>query len=900
MKLRFTIDYHTLWGENLFVSIKYIDCEGAAKSSLLPMSTTDGELWVAETAAIESRKRKFCFFEYAYEVRDDSRQLLRREWDGIKRVVPFDCAHDYVMDDLWHEVPLQQHLTTAAYKVTVSKAVHNGRTDFRVPFYRRTILFKVAAPQLGSRQTVAICGSHPALGGWNSSRYLLLHHAGEDVWQLSVNADGFALPVEYKFVVVNCDTHELVEWEQGDNRVINGEELREGNVLVIDGGMLRVCERPWRKAGVAVPLFALRGQASFGCGDFADLRQLIDWADETGLRVIQLLPVNDTTSAHGWTDAHPYNIISSYALHPHCLSLYAAGKLNNKMLQVAFERRRRELESMKTYDYEAVDKVKSEYVAALYHEQGQQILASSGCQAFVQANRHWLLPYVAFCLLRDQYGTCCFEQWGEYAIYDTQKVTTLLALQGEQASLVIFTQYLLYRQLADAAGYARSKGIILMGDMTVGVCRYSVDTWVHPKWFNTDTSAGTPPSGHDQQGQNWGLPTYNWTEIEQSDYQWWKGRLSWMERFFDAVRVDHVAGFFAMWQIPAQAVTASLGYYVPSLALTGGEIEGMGLTFKPDFLTRPFVNEGVLDRLFGIHAHYVRDHFLRPIGYGLFTLSPELDTQRKIMDAFEGKSDENSYWIRDGLLRLAANVLFLADSQQPSMFYPRIGAWKEPVFEALGDSDRDAYTRICQHYFGQRNQKYWCHKGWQRLDAVFRDTRMLVCVEDLGHMPDGARDVLDRLRMLTLEIQTLPKVDGYEFVPLSSNPVRSVCTSTTHDMAPLRLWWEQNPQQAQHYYTAMLQKEGRAPRQLTLALAEEIVARHLYSPSMLCILPIQDLMACDTALSAGSVPSDERINTPGDSYNRWQYRMVRTLDELQKACSFNKKLKAMVERSRRS
>ena len=175
-----------------------------------------------------------------------------------------------------------------------------------------------------------------------------------------------------------------------------------------------------------------------------------------------------------------------------------------------------------------------------------------------------------------------------------------------------------------------------------------------------------------------------------------------------------------------------------------------------------------------------------------------------------------------------------------------------------------------------------------------------MCVEDLGHMPDGARDVLDRLRMLTLEIQTLPKVDGYEFVPLSSNPVRSVCTSTTHDMAPLRLWWEQNPQQAQHYYTAMLQKEGRAPRQLTLALAEEIVARHLYSPSMLCILPIQDLMACDTALSAGSVPSDERINTPGDSYNRWQYRMVRTLDELQKACSFNKKLKAMVERSRRS
>lgn len=899
MKLRFTIDYHTQWGENLFVSIRYIDSDGVAKSGLLPMDTADGELWVMETAALESRKRKLCAFEYAYEVRDGSQRLLRREWDGIKRVVPFDSAHDYVMNDSWHDAPLQHHLTTAAYKVTVGKAGSHGDTKACVPFYRRTILFKVAAPQLGSHQTVALCGSHPALGGWNSSRYLPLHHAGGDVWQLSVNADGFALPVEYKFVVTNRDTHELVEWEQGDNRIIKGDEPREGKVLVVDAGMLRVCERPWRQAGVAVPLFALRGQLSFGCGDFADLRQLIDWACVTGQRVIQLLPVNDTTSTHGWTDAHPYNIISTYALHPHCLSPYTAGRLGNKALQVAFERRRRELEAMKTYDYEAVGKVKDEYVAALFREQGRQTLASPDCQTFVKANRYWLLSYVAFCLLRDQYGTCRFEQWGEYATFDAKKVDSLLACHEEQASLTVFTQYLLYRQLCDAADYARSKGIVLMGDMTVGVCRYSVDTWMHPEWFHLDTSAGTPPCEHDRLGQNWGFPTYNWAEMEKSGYKWWKERLAWMERFFDAVRVDHAAGFFAMWQIPAQAVTASLGHYAPALALTGGEIEGMGLTFKPDFLTRPFVNERVLAKLFGIHVPYVREHFLRPLGYGLFTLNPELDTQRKIMDAFEGKGDENSLWIRDGLLRLAANVLFVADSQQPSMLHPRIGAWKEPVFEALGDSDRDAYMRICQHYFGQRNQRFWCQKGEQRLDAVFRSTRMLVCAEDLGYMPEGARDVLDRLRMLTLEIQTLPKVDGYEFVPLSANPVRSVCASTTHDMAPLRLWWEQNPQQAQHYYTTMLQKEGRAPRQLTLALAEEIVARHLYSPSMLCVLPIQDWMACDAALSAVSSPSDERINTPGDSYNRWQYRMVQTLDELKKAFSFNKKLKAMVERSRR-
>ena len=872
MKLRFSIQYATQWGENLHVVITYSSADGTRKQYNLLMTTDDGTQWTLETAALESRQHPISTFTYYYQLEDGDSRVLRREWTQVPRTYPFDSSKSYILLDQWRDLPLQHHLYSSAYRITSGLAVGDAVQPVRMPLYRKTILFRVSAPQLVSGQSVALIGSHPTLGGWNPTRYLRMEYLGQSEWMLSVNVDSILLPLEYKFVIVDDHTNTLLTWEEGDNRVVEGNgdptapdvQLRDGSVLVLYGGGLRVKEHTWRAAGIVVPVFSLRSEHSYGVGDFGDLRRLVDWAVETGMKVIQILPVNDTTVSHHWSDSYPYNIVSAFALHPHYLDLEELGTLKSKSRMTAYRRQRQELNALGYSDYEAVDRVKTEYVRELFAERGQQTLDSKEFKAWYADNKDWLEPYVKF-------------------------------LSGV-AEEIYFIQYHLHCQLKAAADYARSKGVILKGDVPIGVNRESVETTTHPELFNMDSSTGAPPDSFSQNGQNWGFPTYNWTEA--SLIPWFRRRLRWMEQYFDAIRIDHVLGFFRIWEVPQEAVFGLLGHFSPALPLTVGEIEYFGLPFRRDLFTRPFINDRVLQRLFGIHAQFVRENFLIPRSYGLYDLRAEYDTQRKVQAYFEGRGDENSLWIRDGLYRLISGVLFVEDPRQPEMYHPRIGAYQEPVYEALTAEEKDAYMRLYNNFFYQRHNFFWGGVAIQRLTEIFGHTRMLCCAEDLGMLPDCVQPVLDQLRILTLEIQSLPKHTGYEFTHLDGNPYRSVATISTHDMPPLRLWWEESPERTQRYYISMLQKQSRAPEHLPAHVAEEIIARHLYCPSMLCLLSIQDWLAMDSELRAKN-PRQERINVPSDPYNQWKYRMNLTIEDLIAATKYNNKVRTMITRSKR-
>ena len=864
MKLKFSIRYRTAWGESLHVSIAYHSQDGTVKQYNLLMQTEDGELWTLETAALESRQHPLSHIVYIYQVEDADGNVLRREWDLVPRVYHFDTSKDYIFPDQWRDLPLPYHLYTNAYLTMV-----HGRTDehveaLRLPLFRRTITFRVSAPQLQPGQAVAICGSHPAIGSWNTSRYLRMEYAGQHEWMLTVNALGMLFPIEYKYVVVDDETHAFVAWEEGDNRTTGDMEMVDGQVLVLYGEHLRLKEQTWRAAGVAVPVFSLRSEHSYGVGDFGDLKLLVDWAVLTGMRVIQLLPVNDTTVSHHWQDSYPYNIISVFALHPHYIDLEAAGTLKSKQVMTQFRRRQQELNALPYSDYEAVDRVKQEYLLQLFEEQKKTVTASKEYKDFVHDNKAWLKPYAAY--------------------------------RAEDEAFTYYLQYLLHTQLKSAADYARSKGVILKGDLPIGVNRESVETKEHSEFFHIDSQTGAPPDAFTSQGQNWGFPTYNWENEELIG--WFRKRLKHLSQYFDALRIDHILGFFRIWEIPENAVYGLLGHFSPALPLTVGEIEYFGLPFRKELYTKPFVNDRLIDRLFGIHAQYVRDNFLVRKAYNLYDLKEEYDTQRKVSAYFADRHDESSLWIRDGLMRLISDVLFVEDPRQPEMYHPRIGVLSEPIYEALSNEDKDAFLRLYNNYFYQRHSMFWGQQALKRLPAIFKDSRLLICGEDLGMLPDCVEPVLDQLRILTLEIQQMPKQQGFEFAHLEANPYRSVATISTHDMSPLRLWWQENPERRQRYYVTMLQKEGRAPEQLPAHLAEEIIARHLYCPSMLCILQLQDWLAMDSELRSKH-PQDERINVPSDPYNRWRYRMHLTIEQLIAADRYNNKVRTMITRSKR-
>ncbi|MBO5579923.1 MAG: 4-alpha-glucanotransferase [Prevotella sp.] len=864
MKLKFSIRYRTAWGESLHISITYHSQDGTVKQYNLLMQTEDGELWTVETAALESRQHPLSHIVYIYQVEDADGNVLRREWDLVPRVYHFDTSKDYVFPDQWRDLPLPYHLYTNAYLTMVHGHLNEHVEALRLPLFRRTITFRVSAPQLQPGQAVAICGSHPAIGSWNTSRYLRMEYAGQHEWMLTVNALGMLFPIEYKYVVVDDETHAFVAWEEGDNRTTGDVELEDGQVLVLYGEHLRLKEQTWRAAGVAIPVFSLRSEHSYGVGDFGDLKLLVDWAVLTGMKVIQLLPVNDTTVSGHWQDSYPYNIISVFALHPHYIDLEAAGTLKSKQVMTQFRRRQQELNALPYSDYEAVDRVKQEYLLQLFEEQRKSVTASKEYKDFVHDNEAWLKPYAAY--------------------------------RTEDEAFTYYLQYLLHTQLKTAADYARSKGVILKGDLPIGVNRESVETKEHPELFHTDSQTGAPPDAFTIQGQNWGFPTYNWESEELTG--WFRKRLKHLSQYFDALRIDHILGFFRIWEIPEDAVYGLLGHFSPALPLTVGEIEYFGLPFRKELYTRPFINDRLIDRLFGIHAQYVRDNFLVRKAYNLYDLKEEYDTQKKVAAYFNDRHDESSLWIRDGLMRLICDVLFVEDPRQAEMYHPRIGVLSEPIYEALSNEDKDAFLRLYNNYFYQRHSMFWGQQALKRLPAIFKDSRLLICGEDLGMLPDCVEPVLDQLRILTLEIQQMPKQQGFEFAHLEANPYRSVATISTHDMSPLRLWWQENPERRQRYYVTMLQKEGRAPEQLPAHLAEEIIARHLYCPSMLCILQLQDWLSMDSELRSKN-PQDERINVPSDPYNRWKYRMHLTIEQLIAADRYNNKVRTMITRSKR-
>ena len=897
MKLRFKIQYTTKWGESLWVEVTTCTIDGVRKTYSQQMNTDDGEWWAVEVAVMESRQRVFTSFEYEYQLRNSDNGIIRREWNMVKRSLPCENAHDYVMNDSWKDVPLMSHLYSLACITTSGRLETGGsQSPQRLPLYRKTIMFRISAPQINKGQSIAICGNHPALGGWSVSRYMKMMYVGHTVWTLTMNVDNLYSNIEYKYIVVDDNSHELLQWEGGENRIVDVKEMRDGEVVVLDDRTLRIAEETWKAAGVAVPVFSLRSNHSCGVGDFGDLGRMVDWVSETGMKILQILPVNDTTMQHNWQDSFPYNIISVNALHPQYIDLEQVGPLDDDRLMTEYNRRRTELNSLDYSDYEGVERVKSEYMHRIFDCRKESLANDADFCKFVVDNSDWLIPYTAFCILRDANHTARFTDWGENAVYDRKKAKAIN--ETEEAEYIHYVQYLLHKQLQAAADYARRKGVVLMGDMPIGVSKDSAEAWANPSLFNLDSQAGTMPDYLNRHGQNWGFPTFNWDAIEDDKYRWWHERLRNCQRYFSAIRIDHVLGYFRIWEIPNESIDGLCGHFSPSIPLNEDEMAYYGFTFHKDIYTRPIITDKIIERTFGIHANYVREQYLNKKAYDMYDLKPEVDTQKKIHEQFAGRNDESSIWIRDGLCRLASNVLFVHDKNDASMYHPRVNAYKSSAYQMLSGEERDAFMRLYNNYYYERHNSLWEYKGNLHLSMIFNGCDMLTCAEDLGQSLNCVGNVLEQLRIPSLEVQRMPKQGESDFAHLEANPYLSLTTISTHDMSPLRLWWQENQQRTQHYYADMLQKEGRAPEQLTTVLAEEIIARHLYSPSMMCVLTIQDWLSMDGELRSNN-PRSERINTPGDSFNQWKYRMNVTIEKLMADTRFNAKIMTMIKRSKR-
>ena len=565
MIIRITIQYRTEWGESLVLRV------GKRR---YPMDPAYGHTWQKELTARNLRDGD----RYTFEVEKDGK-TVRREWRPHLYFAPAETK-SLVLRERWTERPADSTFYSEAFSDVIFRRPDGA--SFRNPRpedpQKGNVTFRVAVPVVRSDESLAIAGSGP-LGKWE--KFHLLSDADFPYWRIGLDIQE---TFEYKFVIVDTATRAPKVWEEGPNHFF-AEVPAAGCHLEVSDLSPVFRTTPWRGAGVAVPVFALRTEDSFGVGEFNDIKKLVDWAVAAGQSIVQLLPINDTTMTHTWQDSYPYNAVSSFALHPQFIHLPAAGVRKD----AKYKALKAELEALPQIDYEKMTATKIALLRKVYAKSGQEVMQSPAYHDFFAANAEWLMPYAVFSVLRDHNGTCDFSTWGEFATYSAHKADAFAAAHVDEVNFYCWEQFLLDAQLHEAVAYAHRKGVAIKGDLPIGVSRQSVDAWQHPELFHLDSQAGAPPDAFAVDGQNWGFPTYNWEKMAEDGFGWWKARMRKMAEYFDAFRIDHILGFFRIWEIPAQYKSGLMGHFNPALPYSGEELRNKG--FNPE-------NTGDTDVLF--------------------------------------------------------------------------------------------------------------------------------------------------------------------------------------------------------------------------------------------------------------------------------------------------------------
>ena len=887
MKIFFNIQYATTFGEILRLNV--VD-KGKDIEKVYSMNTYDGKSWHCEITAENGMSQ----MEYYYSVENGDSEV-RHEWTTVSHRLELNAkrAMTYFVNDRWNDIPYDSYLYSSAFTDCVNR---RHREPAKGSDYNQTLRLIVRAPQLRSGSRLALVGEDKALGRWNPDDAISMVEHNYNEWVADINVKEMKKEeTEFKFIAFNDKGG--VDWETGMNRQLHAPTINDGEVVVteLDQAFFELCDE--KLAGTLIPVFSLRSKGSFGVGDFGDLKMMIDWVAETNQRVLQVLPINDTTSTHTWTDSYPYSAISIFALHPQFADFRQLPEIKDKKKAREMEALRKELNELKQIDYERVNNTKTDYLRIIFKQEGEAVMKGEDFKMFVKENEHWLVPYAQYCHLRDSFGNVDFSSWKGHEQWheaDRKKLTDPKSKEYADVAFYYYVQFVLDRQMRAAHEYAMARGVILKGDIPIGVDRNGCDVWHEPQYFNLNSQAGAPPDAFSINGQNWGFPTYNWQRMIDDGCEWWIRRFQNMAKYFDAYRIDHVLGFFRIWAIPTTCVHGLLGQFAPSLGMTREEIEGYGLHFQEELFTTPFIARWVVDRVFGIHADEVVEKYLDHKHDDIFALKPEYDTERKIEAVFKGKDSMDDVWVRDGLYALVSDVLFVRDDNDPNKFHPRITAQLNFMYEALYDSDKEKFNRLYNDYYYRRNNNFWYNEAMKKLPVLVQATRMLVCAEDLGMVPDCVAWVMDQLRILSLELQQMPKDPKVKFGILSRNPYRSVCTLSTHDMPTLRQWWDEDYERTQVYYSSMLYRGGAAPHPLPGWLARDIIANQLTCPSMLCILSLQDWFALDEKLRLPDADA-ERINIPANPRHYWRYRMHINIEDLIADKEYNDAIKELVK-----
>ncbi|MFI3296681.1 MAG: 4-alpha-glucanotransferase [bacterium] len=851
--VKFLLHCNTEFGQNLFVEI--------ANGDIYTMRYINDGLWACEIEIAEKSEIKYTYY---LEEADGTKR-----YDAQKnRVVP-KHKNGLVVEDTYIYNDILTLFNTAPF----TKCLMCQAKIKPIPVIKEDeMMIILFAPGVEKNESVALIGDGDFLGNWDQSKMVNLTPSSNCMWWLKVPADSNISGREYKYIIYSKDDKTKVRWESGENRrfvYVVGNKLLTNTIRV---------DFTWKAHGVAIPVFSLRSDDNWGVGEFYTLRKMCDWAVEREQKIIQILPINDTTSTLTELDSYPYKANSVNALHPMYLNMKALGELKDKGLYKKFLKRGEELNRLDNVDYVAVNELKNEYAFAKFTEDYKDIISDKDFKKFVKDNASWIVDYAVYSSLRDDFGSDDTTLWGGYSTYNAKEVRKYAKQYLEKISFYYYLQFNLDKQLIQTVEYLHNNGVVLKGDLPIGISARSVDAWVNPQLFNLDKQAGAPPDDFSVNGQNWGFPTYNWTEMEKDGFKWWKNRFDNMSKYFDAFRIDHILGFFRIWEIPSHAVLGLLGYFNPTMPLSVTEIEHNGIYFDRDRYINPYITKERLDTLFATDSNAIAAKYFHQKAFDKYEFKPEFNTQKALVDFFTVNNMlPTQQGELDKLLSLYCEVIFIEDSYHHNYFHPRINVYQSYSYSTLSDHEKNVIKSIHNDYFYRRHLIQWEKEALRKMPPLVGRTDMLVCGEDLGMVPDCVASVMWQLKILSLEIERMPKQIDAEFVDQNKMPYLAVSSTGTHDTSTLRQWWKENSDVTQRYFDQLtVFSAGKAPTELTAKVATDIVNREIYNNSMLTILPWQDYMACDEEYIVNNA-DNERINDPSNPKHIWCWRMPITL-----------------------
>ncbi|MDE6811963.1 MAG: 4-alpha-glucanotransferase, partial [Muribaculaceae bacterium] len=383
--IKLHINYHTEWGETLHVAGNIPALGNGDAREAVEMTLAGPGAWELQLDLPANTPA----FDYYFIVKAPEK-AWRFEWGKPHRFVPGPGISQYNIFDSWQDQPSDKPYYSSAF---VDGMLARLYRDLPLEAEAGTICLKIWAPMVQPDEVLAVAGEPEVLGGWNPRKALLMNDAHYPLWECNIPLSEVKIPFEYKFLKDDKVSGSVKGWENISNRIFGIIPASPAERIVIDGIRFSTPGRLWKGAGTAIPVFSIRTEEDFGVGDFIDIKKMVDWCEETGQKVLQLLPVNDTVKSGTWVDSYPYSANSTFALHPMYARLEDVGVLKDKKRMEHFRDLGKHLNELTEIDYEAVNNAKNEYLHEIYAQDWLETSGTPEFKKFIEENDYWLKPY---------------------------------------------------------------------------------------------------------------------------------------------------------------------------------------------------------------------------------------------------------------------------------------------------------------------------------------------------------------------------------------------------------------------------------------------------------------------------------------------------------------------------